>query len=405
MIKWLTLNRAQRLMSLQQTSAVSGITIKAIEKDWWVTLVLKAVFRTPYAPYLLFKGGTSLSKCWGLIDRFSEDIDLALDRDYFGEEKEWTSSKVKQLKKKACKFTSNELREAIEKELHALGVPPEMVTVSAAEVPATLPDKDPQELMVRYESVTEKIAYLDDVVKIEVSARSLKEPWKVCKVQSLLDHYLPDAPFREEAFDVSSVEPKRTFLEKVFLLHEEFQKEEHRIRSFRMSRHHYDLFRIKDTEHGKTALADDELYEGIVRHRALFSLLPWVNYELHQKATISFVPPEPLMKAYREDYETMATTMIYGDVPSFDQLMGAMKELTTSFRPLPPLPSGAELEALVQQAMQSDLPINAEEEGAQVSVFLPAPNNAAAAKKTKGYHLFFIRENGVLRFRKIEWAD
>ncbi len=84
MINWLQLTDEQRKISLEQASLKSGINVKAIEKDWWVTLTLKALFQSAFATQLVFKGGTSLSKCWKLIERFSEDIDIALDPETFG---------------------------------------------------------------------------------------------------------------------------------------------------------------------------------------------------------------------------------------------------------------------------------------------------------------------------------
>ncbi|MEP7080911.1 MAG: nucleotidyl transferase AbiEii/AbiGii toxin family protein [Ginsengibacter sp.] len=80
MTGWLNLTDEQRRISIDQAAIRSGITAKAIEKDWWVTLTLKALFETPYAEYFIFKGGTSLSKGWKLIERFSEVIDIALDQ-------------------------------------------------------------------------------------------------------------------------------------------------------------------------------------------------------------------------------------------------------------------------------------------------------------------------------------
>lgn len=86
MIAWLSLNDEQRRITLEQASIESGIQPKAIEKDWWVTLSLKALFSSEYGRYCIFKGGTSLSKGWKLIQRFSEDIDIALDPEAFGME-------------------------------------------------------------------------------------------------------------------------------------------------------------------------------------------------------------------------------------------------------------------------------------------------------------------------------
>ncbi|RZL00703.1 MAG: nucleotidyl transferase AbiEii/AbiGii toxin family protein, partial [Pedobacter sp.] len=273
MTEWLKLSSEERLETLKQASAESGISIKAIEKDWWVTLVLKAIFQSKYADHLLFKGGTSLSKCWKLIDRFSEDIDLALDRGYFGEVEDWTHSQVKRLKKKGCAFTSVDLKEAIWEELIKLGVPEGMITITAGEVKDSMPDKDPQDLSITYHTVTEPVEYVADSVKVEVSARSLKEPWSNCDIESILDEYLPK-DLKGGSFQVPAVEPKRTFLEKIFLLHEEFQKAPADIRHFRMSRHLYDLDRLMTTAHAKQALADDQLYKTIIEHREKFVFLP-----------------------------------------------------------------------------------------------------------------------------------
>lgn len=98
MIAWLqhTPERQQELLGL--ASSRSGLPAGAIEKDWWVTLALNAIFQTPWAAGLVFKGGTSLSKSWGLIDRFSEDIDLVLDRAILGYPEDLSKTKIKALR-------------------------------------------------------------------------------------------------------------------------------------------------------------------------------------------------------------------------------------------------------------------------------------------------------------------
>jgi hypothetical protein len=153
MTKWLQLNVEDRLLSLQQASVRSGIGAKAVEKDWWVTLALKVVFQTSYAKHILFKGGTSLSKCWNLIQRLSEEIDLSMDRDALGFGENLSKSQVNKLKKAAAVFTSTILRDEIEKQLLHLGVPQEMVTVIADPIPEMLPDIDPQIIWIKYPSL------------------------------------------------------------------------------------------------------------------------------------------------------------------------------------------------------------------------------------------------------------
>lgn len=80
---WLHYNEDERLVMLQQTAGAKNIVEQAVEKDWWVNAILMTLSKTSWADYLHFKGGTSLSKSWGLINRFSEDIDLAISRSFF----------------------------------------------------------------------------------------------------------------------------------------------------------------------------------------------------------------------------------------------------------------------------------------------------------------------------------
>jgi predicted nucleotidyltransferase component of viral defense system len=331
MIEWLKLTEEQRRLTIEQAGARSGITVNAIEKDWWVTLVLKALFATEYAPHLLFKGGTSLSKCWDLIQRFSEDIDIALDREFLGFSDDLNKSQVKKLKREACKFTSTVLREAVENKLLEMGVPEGMLVVTAKPIPADRPDTDPQEILITFPSLFAPIPYIERSVKIEVSARSLKDPWSTRNIESLINKYFPTELYSEVPFPVPAVEPHRTFIEKVFLLHEEFTKSTEKIRHKRMSRHLYDLVSVMDTEHGHKALADAAFYNLVISHRELFHNADISN---HAPSVISFIPPEDLMKAYTDDYAIMREQMIYGDAHEFKKLIENLQILLERFRKL-----------------------------------------------------------------------
>ncbi len=119
MIPWLNLNADQRKTSLEQAELRSGLLAKAIEKDWWVTLVLKALFSSKYSGYYIFKGGTSLSKGWKLINRMSEDVDISLDPEAFGKPYQTNPSRtfVKALKRHGCTFTSTVIKKSLEDSL------------------------------------------------------------------------------------------------------------------------------------------------------------------------------------------------------------------------------------------------------------------------------------------------
>lgn len=332
MVEWLKLSDEQRRTLIRDTAYEEGIREEAVEKDWWVSLVLKALFTSKYKDYIIFKGGTSLSKCWKLIERFSEDIDIALSSEAFGMkyEENPTNSFLNKLRKFGYEFTSNDLKIELEKQFIALGLPKGAVIIEAEAQKDGVSYPDPETLYIVYNSLYEKNEYLPNVVKVEVSVRSLKEPNAVVGVRSIMGEIgiYPELPF-----DVIAVEPKRTFLEKMFLLHEEFQKPDaSKVRSKRMSRHLYDLEKMMDMDPGIQALADDELYTTIIKHRSTYTKLPGVNYNSHKKQTISFIPPDSIIEAYSKDYQTMREIMIYRESISFDELIKRLKILTKRFR-------------------------------------------------------------------------
>src|SRR6185437_8334900 len=124
-----------------------------------------------------------------------------------------------------------------------------------------------------------------------------------------------------------TVLPQRTFLEKIFLLHEEFSQDTARIRIDRLSRHLYDLEKLMDTEHGKAAIKDTELYNSIVTHRKKFNPLRGLDYSNHIQNRINIIPPDIVTKEWEKDYQTMTQNMIFGEPLKFDSLINRIQEL------------------------------------------------------------------------------
>ena len=333
---WLNNELVDRLAMLQQTEATHpGINQVAIEKDWWVTVTLKALFQTGCREWLIFKGGTSLSKGFNIIERFSEDIDLAISHSFFGIEKSNKSQRDK-LKKLARKYIQETLSLQIDAHLKILGVTGytiENVTQMQDKNGEWKPidsDKDPTVILLHYPSIVEDIiSYIPPRVKIEISCLSMDEPTEERCIHSLIGE-----TFEEEDIDanckIRTVVPTRTFLEKIFLLAEEFQKD--KPRSVRMSRHLYDLEKLMDTEYGREALADRTLYDAIVEHRRAYYALKYVNYDLHAPATINFLIPEHAMESWKADYADMQRFFIYGQSLEFDELMQKISELQKRVR-------------------------------------------------------------------------
>lgn len=333
MIGWLhNLDDNSRRTSLNQASLNSGITPKAIEKDWWVTLVLRMLFTSKYATYFAFKGGTSLSKGWGIIERFSEDIDIALNSEAFGIQYRDKPSKtfVEQLRREGCSFTSIEIANELKTQFEKFQIPNEFYSLDVEVVRPDMPDTDPQTIYVNYKSLFDPNLYLPDRVKIEFSVRSQKEPNDNRQMQTLLNLYFPNDIYGEKAFHVNTIQPNRTLIEKILLLHEEYNREdETKMRTYRMSRHYYDMHRIY-SEYSNT-LADIQFIEDIIEHRKSYSRLRHFDYSTFCIGLISIIPSEAILMKLKSDFEEMAKEMMYGDVPTFEQLMETARKIQDTF--------------------------------------------------------------------------
>ncbi len=328
MVNFIKLSDKDKINIFNQTSERSGLPSSAVEKDWWVTLSLNIIFSLPYANQIVFKGGTSLSKAWNLIERFSEDIDLVIDRKRLGFEGELSKTQVKKLRKASYSFIGTDFYTDINNELIKLGVSDYELVVQ--ETKNT--DTDPLNIELRYKSLTEESEYLKPRVLIEVGARSLMEPVDEKAIISMLSSEFNELPFAEKEIIIPVVSPKRTFLEKIFLLHEEFQKETKFIRVERMSRHLYDLEKLMDTTHGIEALKDISLYNIIVKHRKNFNAIRGIDYANHMPKSINIVPSEETIKDWEKDYKTMQESMFYGSTISFDKLIKRITELNTRIK-------------------------------------------------------------------------
>lgn len=334
-MKWLTLSDQQRRLTLEQTAQKLGLPQKAVEKDWWVTQTLRALFLTPSQEFLIFRGGTSLSKCWNLIERFSEDIDIGLNAAAFGESysENPTGNFITRLKRKGCEYTSTVLLNQLKESFAQIGIPVEKLKLYFDEVKPNVPDKDPQSIFVEYPSLFDPNPYLADKVKIEVGVRSGKEPKTTVQVTSLVSTAFDHSVLEENPVTVTVVGAQRTFLEKIFLLHEEFLKPE-KIKTERMSRHLYDLLMLSKTDICRDALGNDELYEAIIKHRQSYNQVDKIAYDKHSKSEISFIPPATVMFDYEKDYETMREQMISGGSPEFNVLMTDLIALQVRIRNL-----------------------------------------------------------------------
>jgi len=345
MSKWIDYSVDDRKTMIQTVVQEKPIDEVSAEKDWWVTAVLYALFHTSVSEYLLFKGGTSLSKGWDIIQRFSEDIDLALSRDYFLNIKNLScancasNTQIHKLREVGQDFLLGEFKIELGNKLKELGL--DVNVFGENEVldengePSKVPhDKDPSVLYVQYQSLYDvKTPYAIPVIKIEISVLSMSEPFEMRRISSLIEQaYKGEDVDSDFVQTIRTVSPTRTFLEKAFLLCEEYQRD--KPRTYRMTRHFYDLEKLEKTLYGERAFNDPLLYHEIVRHRRKFYHVGYVDYDKELPSSIQIVPSETLMPVYEDDYNSMKKSFIYGDSLNFSELIGRLQAIQERFRSL-----------------------------------------------------------------------
>ena len=344
MSKWIDASLQERTVMLQQVAENKGIVDSAVEKDWWVTLTLKALFSLPCSNYLFFKGGTSLSKGWDLIKRFSEDIDLLISRQYFIDVRHRpyaqceNNQQIKLLRRDSRDFIVDELCPMLADAIRQLGVVDftlEPVTMTPQPDGTLRPvdhDSDPTALLLHYHSIADtQLAYVPSTVKIEISCLGMDEPFENRTITSLIYDAFPQED-DEMQMSIPTILPSRTFLEKTFLLNEEFQRRAPR--SLRMSRHLYDIEKLQDTHWAADALVDAVLYTTIVEHRRRFYHVGGVDYSRDMPQVINFIPQGEVAERYSADYADMLQTYIYDkkSALNYEQLIVRLEKLLQRFR-------------------------------------------------------------------------
>ena len=322
-IKFDKIEAAERKIIFEDIAEKSSMPPFAVEKDWWVVKVLSIVFSMEIGKHLVFKGGTSLSKAWGLIERFSEDIDLAVDREFFGFGDKLTKKQRTKLRKASSNYISDIFAPELINSISTDKLSNLIVEVIAPETS----DQDPRIVEIYYPSLFRDSKYIKPKIILEIGSRSMMEPNVVKTISSLVDLYSKNSHFFETETKIPVITPERTLLEKIFLLHEEFQRPIQKRRTDRLSRHLYDILQVSNNGFDNLAFDNRELYNEIVEHRFHFTRLGGVDYNLHAPQFINPIPTNDTIDAWKKDYRKMQEEMIYGDSPSFDEMIKQIKDL------------------------------------------------------------------------------
>lgn len=321
--EWLKLTDETRLNVFTETARDRGLLPFAIEKDWWVVHTIALIYDMDCAGSLVFKGGTSLSKGWNLIQRFSEDIDLALDREYLGFTGDLKIADVRRLRRESYKYITDTFTPELQNKFIEYGF--ENVTVKFREVPNH--DQDPIIIEIYYPKLTEKDTYLKPGILVEVGSRSLIEPFTNRTFATMVAEKFTEQPFSDEPVTIQTVNPEKTFLEKIFLLHEELQRPDEKKRVDGLSRHLYDIEILSRTEFADKALEGPDLYNTLVDHRRKFNRISGVDFDNHIPNKIVFIPPDDVLPDWETDYKQMRESMIYGEAMPFNKIIEKLKEV------------------------------------------------------------------------------
>jgi hypothetical protein len=319
-------------------AAQRGLSPEIMEKDFWVCWTLKRVFSLPREPAgLIFKGGTSLSKVYGAIRRFSEDVDLSFDRQGLGFKgaTDPAASKTRKARDRALDALSAKCRAFIQdRYLPLLRAAIENALLPGTNVEWNLSlageDEQGQTVLFQYPLTgrtrrADEPAYIQPVVRLEFGARSEHWPARDATVRPYAADELP-ALFKDPQCHVRVLAGERTFWEKATLLHMWHYAPQDKHFRDRQSRHYYDVACMYDHEVGRRAVQDVVLLAEVARHKSVFFPATWARYDLAKPGSLRLVPPTSRLAELERDYAKMRE-MTFEAAPSFSELVAKLTKI------------------------------------------------------------------------------
>jgi|SRR5665213_66472 len=326
---FLKLPAGDRREALGVAAASSGRPLHLLDKDVWLVWILEVLFQAPFATHLVFKGGSSLSKAYQIISRFSEDVDLtydirALAPDLVGEEGEALPPNRSQEKR-----WTKEIRTRLPLWINDQVVPVIASALSAQGLSAAL-SMDGEKVYIEYEPLAKGSGYTRPAVMLEFGARSTGEPWETRPIRCDAADHLPSVLF--PTANARVMRPERTFWEKataihVFCAQGEFHGGD------RFARHWHDLTRLDRAGIAKTAIADHALALAVARHKAAFFAerntdgTP-IDYETAVSGALHLIPHDKALESLSLDYARMVEDgLLFDEVEPFDELLDRCRTL------------------------------------------------------------------------------
>ena len=325
MINFLRLDLDEIYDTITYCASVKNISEAIIEKDLWNCYFLDFLFnRSKYRDYFIFKGGTSLSKGFGIIDRYSEDLDIVLDASVLGIDLE---HKMKELKtrnqqNKFIDIIDNESMNFIENNIIT-----EIMEICEKEIDKELKInlvRDDLAFYVEYPHLSSH-SYISPVIKIEMSSLSQLIPSENRSISAYINDVITNE--YKYSFKVKCLRPERTFWEKILILHQESNRVEGQLNE-RYSRHYYDVYKIYKSGLWDDICAKKNLLDEVRKFAITFYNRKWAKFNEAVPGRIKLIPNDKYLKLLNEDYLKMQD-MIFKNKPDFKIIIKTLKELET----------------------------------------------------------------------------
>lgn len=326
-LHFLALAEDERRLYIEQAAMQRSLSPIILEKDFWVCWLLAIIFKSEFAGDLVFKGGTSLSKVFGVIDRFSEDIDLSLSPAFLqlpeaGASRNQANKWMTRAEAACGLAVQNQIAPVLETAVAEI--------LGQRDQPwfefLTDPGTHSPVLLFHYPSTQGAgFAYLKRSVKLEFGSLTDQQPFGRHAVRPWIADVLPTA-FPDWKCEVVALEVERTFWEKATILHTEFHRPTDKLMPDRFSRHYADTAAMAKHETASKAVDDHELRSRVVQWKSRFFGSSWANYEQAVPGTFRLIPPPERLPRLLRDYQSMRD-MYLAECASFDEILKSLSDL------------------------------------------------------------------------------
>lgn len=327
---WFSLSRKDQAEALEVAAASTGCPPHLLEKDIWVVWTLSAIYQSSFAHKLTFKGGTSLSKVFRIIERFSEDVDLTYDiRELVpdllrnGDPIPASSSQAKKMTDKVRHRLADWIRNSLQPMLES--------AIQQEDIPARLSiaGKENEKIILTYTPTKQGTGYAASTIQLEFGARATGEPHQQYAVACDMAALFTNIRFPTALPLVMSAE--RTFWEKATAAH--VYCRQGRLRGHRYSRHWYDLAAMSLSGHADKAITDQQLAKTVAQHKSMFFAEKdageaWIDYFDAVTGDIQLVPEAGALELLKQDYSAMLEDgLLPLNPPSFAEIITICSEL------------------------------------------------------------------------------